>query len=108
MADHEPPAVSAHLFVAPSVPGQHDAEPVELVLAASFGRERRHDRSSIFAVSVVQQRLCELIEQAVHAVSVSGEPRVQRQRSEEHTSELQSLMRTSNAVFCLKKHNKNV
>src|SRR3546814_3472777 len=25
------------------------------------------------------------------------------QRSEEHTSELQSLMRTSNAVFCLKK-----
>src|SRR3546814_6603215 len=26
-----------------------------------------------------------------------------RQRSEEHTSELQSLMRTSYAVFCLKK-----
>src|SRR3546814_3641019 len=28
---------------------------------------------------------------------------VQRQRSEEHTSELQSLMRISYAVFCLKK-----
>src|SRR3546814_8582820 len=28
-----------------------------------------------------------------------------RQRSEEHTSELQSLMRTSYAVFCLKKKN---
>src|SRR3546814_10288220 len=27
-------------------------------------------------------------------------------RSEEHTSELQSLMRHSNAVFCLKKKNK--
>src|SRR3546814_1909858 len=27
---------------------------------------------------------------------------MQRQRSEEHTSELQSLMRTSYAVFCLK------
>src|SRR3546814_4966772 len=26
-------------------------------------------------------------------------------RSEEHTSELQSLMRTSDAVFCLKKNN---
>src|SRR3546814_2338291 len=26
-------------------------------------------------------------------------------RSEEHTSELQSLMRTSSAVFCLKKQN---
>src|SRR3546814_7436969 len=30
----------------------------------------------------------------------------QRQRSEEHTSELQSLMRNSYAVFCLKKKNK--
>src|SRR3546814_5095903 len=29
-------------------------------------------------------------------------------RSEEHTSELQSLMRTSYAVFCLKKKNKQV
>src|SRR3546814_1104347 len=28
-------------------------------------------------------------------------------RSEEHTSELQSLMRTSYAVFCLKKKNRN-
>src|SRR3546814_10096620 len=31
---------------------------------------------------------------------------VLRQRSEEHTSELQSLMRNSYAVFCLKKKNK--
>src|SRR3546814_3653404 len=30
-----------------------------------------------------------------------------RQRSEEHTSELQSLMRISYAVFCLKKKNKH-
>src|SRR3546814_1494080 len=30
-----------------------------------------------------------------------------RKRSEEHTSELQSLMRTSYAVFCLKKKNNN-
>src|SRR3546814_1332372 len=43
---------------------------------------------------------------------VSGNPAVrQQQRSEEHTSELQSLMRISYAVFCLKKkrqkqHNK--
>src|SRR3546814_5336655 len=29
------------------------------------------------------------------------------ERSEEHTSELQSLMRISYAVFCLKKKNKN-
>src|SRR3546814_6399781 len=29
--------------------------------------------------------------------------RIEKQRSEEHTSELQSLMRISSAVFCLKK-----
>src|SRR3546814_7617440 len=32
---------------------------------------------------------------------------VEMHRSEEHTSELQSLMRISYAVFCLKKKNKN-
>src|SRR3546814_7249059 len=36
-----------------------------------------------------------------HAVAVDA-----AERSEEHTSELQSLMRTSYAVFCLKKKNK--
>src|SRR3546814_1783345 len=33
------------------------------------------------------------------------EPSVAKDRSEEHTSELQSLMRISYAVFCLKKKN---
>src|SRR3546814_4662072 len=33
----------------------------------------------------------------------SGPQQLQRYRSEEHTSELQSLMRISYAVFCLKK-----
>src|SRR3546814_972111 len=32
---------------------------------------------------------------------------LRRERSEEHTSELQSLMRISYAVFCLKKKNTN-
>src|SRR3546814_4882618 len=35
-----------------------------------------------------------------------GEDGVDQVRSEEHTSELQSLMRISYAVFCLKKKNK--
>src|SRR3546814_3167290 len=34
--------------------------------------------------------------------------RQHRQRSEEHTSELQSLMRISYAVFCLKKTNRPI
>src|SRR3546814_1596924 len=37
----------------------------------------------------------------------AGIPIVAEQRSEEHTSELQSLMRISYAVFCLKKKKKN-
>src|SRR3546814_9127419 len=44
-------------------------------------------------------------------VSIRYSPRVIdyfKSRSEEHTSELQSLMRTSYAVFCLKKKNKNI
>src|SRR3546814_2000017 len=35
------------------------------------------------------------------------DPAIIRLRSDEHTSELQSLMRISYAVFCLKKKNKN-
>src|SRR3546814_8957739 len=38
---------------------------------------------------------------------IRRQTRVSEQRSEEHTSELQSLMRISYAVFCLKKKNKN-
>src|SRR3546814_5566220 len=44
------------------------------------------------------------------AISLFGDGSQQQpafQRSEEHTSELQSLMRISYAVFCLTKKNKN-
>src|SRR3546814_9313639 len=40
---------------------------------------------------------------AVTAAGLHAHFGSQRQRSEEHTSELQSLMRISYAVFCLKK-----
>src|SRR3546814_7950055 len=57
------------------------------------------------AVNTVSQRLHKL-----PSASTSGRWRQQRPhlwfRSEEHTSELQSLMRISYAVFCLKKKNK--
>src|SRR3546814_5608308 len=41
------------------------------------------------------------------AQGIERRRRVADQRSEEHTSELQSLMRTSYAVFCLKKQHTN-
>src|SRR3546814_9562799 len=40
------------------------------------------------------------------AVIVAADLRIVLRRSEEHTSELQSLMRISYAVFCLKKKKK--
>src|SRR3546814_3686067 len=40
------------------------------------------------------------------AVAAAGTDAAAQPRSEEHTSELQSLMRISYAVFCLKKKNK--
>src|SRR3546814_6546949 len=39
------------------------------------------------------------------AIHLAGEVKARGARSEEHTSELQSLMRISYAVFCLKKKN---
>src|SRR3546814_6398747 len=45
---------------------------------------------------------------AVTAVSAESLERKQIDRSEEHTSELQSLMRISYAVFCLKKKPKQL
>src|SRR3546814_3470855 len=45
--------------------------------------------------------------QQVNYPALAGVPR-DFVRSEEHTSELQSLMRISYAVFCLKKKKKNI
>src|SRR3546814_10231881 len=47
----------------------------------------------------------------VYTVQVSSEAQAHAQRharSDEHTSELQSLMRTSSAVFCLQKNKPSV
>src|SRR3546814_10243269 len=52
--------------------------------------------------ALVLRRLHEL--RAPRGAEVQPRPRA-RGRSEEHTSELQSLMRISYAVFCLKKKN---
>src|SRR3546814_1715246 len=44
---------------------------------------------------------------ARYGSSIAHSPSGRRHRSEEHTSELQSLMRSSYAVFCLKKKKPN-
>src|SRR3546814_1549949 len=47
-----------------------------------------------------------LLAALAHGAPARAEPITVLARSEEHTSELQSLMRISYAVFCLKKKNK--
>src|SRR3546814_10039699 len=53
-------------------------------------------------VDIARDFLAERAHVEVHAVALPARADV---RSEEHTSELQSLMRISYAVFCLKKKN---
>src|SRR3546814_9773993 len=59
------------------------------------------------AALLVELLLRHRAEQMPHAVAFHEQRQVERtRRSEEHTSELQSLMRISYAVFCLKKKKK--
>src|SRR3546814_3090223 len=66
-----------------------------------------HHEATATIVTAAQGRLVEELRQQgvrVAGAEVTCTPgETGRQRSEEHTSELQSLMRISYAVFCLKK-----
>src|SRR3546814_2148302 len=75
----------------------------QLHAAHALGIERR--RPAV-AGALVDHVLVEEVEDVLrrHALRLV---RLQGLRSEEHTSELQSLMRISYAVFCLKKKHKN-
>src|SRR3546814_2346090 len=53
--------------------------------------------------TVVERLLADAVA-AEHQLALVSVPQCEGERSEEHTSELQSLMRISYAVFCLKKN----
>src|SRR3546814_10606642 len=65
--------------------------------------ERRTDRVRATALSAPAGLRHQLYRRQIAARSCHGRLFARARRSEEHTSELQSLMRTSYAVFCLKK-----
>src|SRR3546814_6102883 len=70
--------------------------------SSTAGRKRRHSflpRGQLISGPIHTQPRREEIG---HETSRVREGRGYRRRSEEHTSELQSLMRISYAVFCLK------
>src|SRR3546814_6502925 len=75
------------------------------LLRSTQAKEVAHRKASL-QLEVVEIRPAEIIAQQTKTVdwsSVSAFEKKLDQRSEEHTSELQSLMRISYAVFCLKK-----
>src|SRR3546814_7519729 len=68
--------------------------------------QRRLSRSDIAGDNDKALALRQTIAQIGHRLAVRRAFKIEmRIRSEEHTSELQSLMRISYAVFCLKKQN---
>src|SRR3546814_2128934 len=79
------------------------------VVAEEGGRKERRRQRSAGGRRVVRRRkgsqhARQIIDrEGVHIIAVLGQVIIGIDRSEEHTSELQSLMRISYAVFCLKK-----
>src|SRR3546814_3637225 len=61
--------------------------------------------ASRFTVSIIRRLIVKALQKVEVGPVFSGTPSISitASRSEEHTSELQSLMRISYAVFCLKK-----
>src|SRR3546814_9494360 len=86
-----------------------DTTPIMLSgLAVVMGMARGH---AVFHQPrvTIEHTVAEDIEverQRVYSAFAKMREQIERMRSEEHTSELQSLMRISYAVFCLKKKKK--
>src|SRR3546814_9111098 len=75
-------------------------------LHALFGAaQRMHDDLAV-GIGVAQPQAAG--RHGKDAAAAPQDPRLDVLRSEEHTSELQSLMRISYAVFCLKKKTDNI
>src|SRR3546814_3667792 len=72
-------------------------------IAATLEKQRTHARRTDPATAKCQRRTRERAGRPVAPGEPAPETATQGGRSEEHTSELQSLMRISYAVFCLKK-----
>src|SRR3546814_8016856 len=71
---------------------------------------RALDHPAIVAVEADghKERMVEAVAEMGGRFPGSRNATIREGRSEEHTSELQSLMRSSYAVFCLKKKNKQI
>src|SRR3546814_1132714 len=89
-----------------ALPGDADdlVAPARDAFTELVGRQRRlGQRLARFEIEARDARTPILAGAFVEMTVVPEEPLSEAVRSEEHTSELQSLMRISYAVFCLKK-----
>src|SRR3546814_7067018 len=95
-----PPISTRTYTLLPSTTLFRSAHPARPALSAIL----RGDDGDRQRPRVHEPRADALAAGGAHAAALSRRPRLYRRtRSEEHTSELQSLMRISYAVFCLKK-----
>src|SRR3546814_3093101 len=87
------------VFGAPSRSASVRTDAPPIIAAMQSARVQSHRLSDVFSIAAMQSGMDAIF--AALCASVGG-------RSEEHTSELQSLMRISYAVFCLKKKTKTI
>src|SRR3546814_6752411 len=95
-----PQADPRHDRIAP--PAKVDPPPKGKGETDVTGRKGSAGQQADLAVGQPQVGADRVDQQRQHEPVEKGQPARQHQRSEEHTSELQSLMRISYAVFCLK------
>src|SRR3546814_10577981 len=98
---------------APGSGTRSHAAPIGCAVAPELGHQALQQTQCLGVIALLHQA-AHLVEAAGQQLGIGGawgrqlQPRMagrhQRLRLEEHTSELQSLMRISYAVFCLKKH----
>src|SRR3546814_4190132 len=84
--------------------------PVGLVQLGVVGIVALYDRRTLGRVHPATQAVAAVViavRLTIYLLSMTPPVIALAERSEEHTSELQSLMRNSYAVFCLKKKNTN-
>src|SRR3546814_2016078 len=110
ISDWSSDVCSSDLHGPPGMAGEADQRRRRLVELSPDQADREHGHHA--ADEAIEQApgalRCEQWRQPPGAVAEAVEPqRRGEHRSEEHTSELQSLMRISYAVFCLKKKNDN-
>src|SRR3546814_2006550 len=104
MVDTQPAAVQVQL--AADRAGQKGGLAAIFAVADDRVADRRHMDAKLMRAAGERLKLDP--RRAVAGAFDNPIARFRDQRSEEHTSELQSLMRISYAVFCLKKNKKNI